>query len=431
MSQKHVLIVCYYWPPAGGPGVQRWLKFTKYLPENNIVPIVYCPENPNYPIQDDTLIGEVPASLEILRQKIKEPYEFAKIISGNKAKTISSGIIPKKEKQSLIDRMMLFVRGNFFIPDARKHWVKPSINYLSKVVKERSIDCVITTGPPHSLHLIGLGLKQRFTITWLADFRDPWTTIGYFESLKLLPSARRKHEALEQQVLNQADEIIVTSDHTRKEFEQKTTKPVTVITNGYDKHAIPNKAPDKIFSISHIGSLLSDRNPVMFWEVLSQLKQERPDFRRDLKLNFIGVVSDAVIATIQSLGLQEHLNLIGYVSHKEAINYQMRSQMLLLIEIDSKVTKAIIPGKLFEYMHSERPILAIGPENSDVESIINKTNTGRYFNYHSKDALRHFILDCYEQFKSGRLETHPIGINQYSRQALTKTLASIITKHQK
>jgi hypothetical protein len=429
MSAKHVLIVCYYWPPAGGPGVQRWLKFTKYLPDNDITPIVYCPENPNYPIQDKSLIEEIPENLEVLKTKIKEPYKFADKLSRKKASIISSGIIPKDEKQSIVDRLLLFIRGNFFIPDARKNWVKPSVEYLSKILEKRSIHCVITTGPPHSLHLIGLGLKRQLDITWIADFRDPWTTIGYHESLKLLPIARRKHELLEKQVLNTADEIIVTSQHTRNEFSNKTEKPITVITNGYDSHDIPKKTTDVVFSISHIGSLLSDRNPIILWEILSELIQEHQDIKRDLKLNLVGVVSEDVIKTMHSLGLTEYVNLVGYVSHREAIEYQMRTQLLLLIEINSKLTRAIIPGKLFEYMYSERPILAMGPENSDVETIINNTNTGRYFSYDAKQELKQFIINSYEKFKEGELYINPIGINQYSRKELTKKLASVLAKY--
>ncbi|HMB99557.1 MAG TPA: glycosyltransferase, partial [Flavobacteriaceae bacterium] len=227
---RKALIITYYWPPAGGPGVQRWLKFVKYLPEFGIEPIVYTPENPNYPILDKSLLGEVPKGITVLKQPIKEPYKFAKIFSRKKSQTISKGIIKERNSQSVLERIMLYIRGNFFIPDARKFWVKPSVNYLSKFINNNEVDIVITTGPPHSLHLIGLQLKKELGVKWVADFRDPWTTIGYHKKLKLTKHSQSKHEKLEHQVLYSVDKIIVTSESTKKEFEQKTNKPVEVIT---------------------------------------------------------------------------------------------------------------------------------------------------------------------------------------------------------
>lgn len=425
-SSKKVLIILYYWPPAGGPGVQRWLKFVKYLPEFGFEPIVYCPERPNYPIIDTSLISEIPESLTILKQKIKEPYGLANLFSGSRAKKISSGIIPKRKQQTLMEQLMMFVRGNFFIPDARKNWVEPSVRFLSEYMTSHKIETIITTGPPHSLHLIGMKLKRQIHLKWIADFRDPWTTIGYHKDLKLTPSSSKKHTALELEVLQQADEIIVTSNHTKKEFQTKTNRPIRVITNGYDTHFLEIERKDKVFSLSHIGSLLSDRNPIILWEVLSELIQENSDFADKFQLQLIGVVSDDVVAAIRETGLDSHLKIIGYVNHQEALRYQMQSQLLLLVEIDSEETKAIIPGKLFEYLKSETPILAIGPPDSDIQQIISETNTGYYFNYNQKLELKSQILTYFETYKKGSLKAFPAGIERYSRRALTKKLASFI-----
>ena len=425
MIKRKVLIILYYWPPAGGPGVQRWLKFVKYLPEFDIEPIVYCPENPNYPITDESLVEEIPKKLTILKQPINEPYGWASLFSKGKSKKISSGVIPKSKKQSFIEKVMLYVRGNFFIPDARKNWIKPSVAFLSNYIEKNQIETIITTGPPHSLHLIGLGLKEKLGVQWLADFRDPWTTIGYHKALKLTKVSKQKHLLLEKKVLNNADQLIVTSNHTKKEFHFKTKQPITVITNGYDAHNIINKK-DKQFSLSHIGSLLSDRNPLVLWEVLSELIKENEEFSNKFQLNLIGVVSEDVIESITSNGLKDYVNIVGYVSHDEAIKFQLKSQLLLLIEIDSEITKAIIPGKLFEYLVSETPILAIGPENSDVETIIKTTNTGNYFNYESKSTLKAQILKYFETYKTSTLKTKAIGLQAYSRKKLTEQLSELI-----
>ena len=426
MNSKKVLIITYYWPPAGGPGVQRWLKFVKYLPDFDIEPIVYCPENPNYPIIDESLVNEITEHITILKQPINEPYGLASLFSKGSSKTISSGVIPKEKKQSFIEKAMLYIRGNYFIPDARKNWIKPSVSFLSNYIKEHQIETIITTGPPHSLHLIGLQLKEKTDVKWLADFRDPWTTIGYHKALKLTESSKEKHIDLELKVLNTADEIIVTSNHTKNEFKTKTKHPISVITNGYDSHSVKVEGKDELFTLSHIGSLLSDRNPEILWKTLSELISENEAFLKVFQLNLIGVVSDDVIESINAYGLKNHLNVVGYVSHNEAIKFQMKSQLLLLIEIDSEDTKAIIPGKVFEYLISETPILAIGPKDSDVEQIIKSTNTGTYFNYKEKTELKSQINTSFEAYLNGSLKVNAIGLQPYSRKALTKKLANRI-----
>ena len=425
MNSK-VLIITYYWPPAGGPGVQRWLKFVKYLPEFGIEPVVYCPENPNYPIMDESLVNEIPNNITILKQPINEPYGLASLFSKGKSKKISSGVIPKSKKQSLIEKTMLYVRGNFFIPDARKNWVKPSVEFLSNYIKEHQIETIITTGPPHSLHLIGLQVKARMGVKWFADFRDPWTTIGYHKDLKLTKASKAKHLDLEHKVLSTADQIIVTSNHTKNEFQTKTKQPITVITNGYDSHKVRVEGKDEKFTLSHIGSLLSERNPVILWETLSELIKENEAFSKAFKLQLIGVVSDDVIESIEKNGLKKHVDVVGYVSHDDALKFQMKSQLLLLIEIDSEDTKAIIAGKVFEYLISETPILAIGPKDADVERIITSTNTGTYLNYKQKAELKLQLLTYFEAFQNKNLKVNAIGLQPYSRKALTEKLSKII-----
>jgi hypothetical protein len=426
MDKKKVLIITYYWPPAGGPGVQRWLKFVKYLPDFNIEPIVYIPDNPNYPLVDDSLLSEVSESLTILKQPIKEPYKLASLFSKQKAKTISKGIISERKKQSFLEKTMLYIRGNFFIPDARIGWVKPSVDFLSEYIAKENIETMITTGPPHSLHLIGLNLKEKLDVKWLADFRDPWTTIGYHKQLKLIKSAQKKHKILEAAVLNKADQIIVTSSVTKAEFSKITDKPIAVITNGYDRESVEQLPLDTKFSIVHIGSLLSKRNPEVLWKVLSDLINENQDFSKDFQLHLVGAVSEDVLKSIKNNNLDSYLNKVDYVSHKEAIQFQRKSQVLLLIEIDSEDTKCIIPGKLFEYMVSNRPIIGIGPEGSDVETILKETNTGNYFNYNGYEPLKATILTYYQAFQNKTLQSHPIGLQKYSRKSLTESLTKLV-----
>ena len=427
-TSKKILIITYYWPPAGGPGVQRWLKFVKYLPEFDIQPIVYVPENPTYPIVDAHLETEVSDKAIILKNKIFEPYQLASFLSKNKTKKISSGIIPNQKKQSFLEKLMLWVRGNLFIPDARIFWVKPSVAYLEKYIRENEIDMIVTSGPPHSLHLIGLELKQKLNLKWLADFRDPWTTIGYHKSLRLSNYAAKRHKQLEHQVLNSADTIIVTSKTTKSEFQAITSKPIAVITNGFDVEKIEKQTLDIKFSLAHIGSFLSERNPLILWESLVELLQEIPDFKFHLEIKLMGAVSQEVLETISQFGLNSYLNNLGYVSHAVAVEHQRKSQVLLLIEINSEDTKSIIPGKLFEYMVSERPIIAIGPKDSDFAEIITNTNTGVFFDYSQKARLKQTILDYYTQFLEGKLQSNGVGLQHYSRKNLTKQLVELINQ---
>ncbi len=425
---KKVLIVAYYWPPAGGPGVQRWLKFVKYLRHYNIEPVLYVPENPTYPIIDTSFENEIPDGITILKQPIFEPYRFASFFSKKETKTISSGMIATEKKQSLIQRVLLFIRGNFFIPDARVFWVKPSINYLQKYLVDQNIDTIVTTGPPHSMHLIGLGLKKKLNLTWITDFRDPWTTIGYHDKLKLGKRASLKHQKLEKEVLENTDQIIVTSFTTQKEFKELTTQPITVITNGYDTENIQNIELDSDFTISHIGSLLSGRNPLLLWKVFADLIKENKAFSKVFKLQLVGAVSDDVLSTIHQSGIHEHLELIGYVPHSKAIELQKKSQLLLLIEINREETKCIIPGKLFEYMASSRPILAIGPEGADIFKIIKDTNTGTCHRHTDYDSLKKVILVHFENYQKKQLHVNSNNIEQYSRKELTKKLSSLLLK---
>lgn len=419
------LIVTYYWPPAGGPGVQRWLNFVKYFSEYGIEPVVYIPENPHYPLLDKSFLADVPKEIEIIQGPIKEPYRIAGILSKKKTKKISSGIIPATNPSPL-EKLMLFIRGNFFIPDARIGWVKPSVTLLQEYIKANPVDVIITTGPPHSLHLIAMQLKAITSLPWVADFRDPWTTIHYHKSLRLSKSSEEKHKKLEQEVLQTADHIVVTSPSTLSEFKQKTKKPISVITNGYDIKQEIQPVVDESFSIAHIGSLLSERNPQILWDVLSELSIEAKGFFDDLTITLAGAVSDDVVQSIVSAGLQENLDYVGYVSHDRALQMQHNARVLLLVEIDTPETRAIIPGKLFEYLRAKRPILALGPEGSDIAEIIGETKSGAYFNYTEKELLKNHLIRLYNAFKNDDLEVASEGIEKYARRSLTESMARLL-----
>lgn len=427
--EKKVLIIAYYWPPAGGPGVQRWLKFVKYLPDFDIEPIVYVPENPSYPILDNSLGAEVSDNVTILKQPIKEPYRWASALSRKQTKTISSGMLPKEKKQSLVQKFMLYIRGNFFVPDARVGWVKPSVYYLKNYIAENNIETIITTGPPHSLHLIGKELKKwQSNLHWFTDFRDPWTTIGYHDKLRMTAKTKARHKQLERDVLNEADHIIVTSPGTKGEFAEITQKPITVITNGYDDRDLNPFEKTEDFVIAHIGSLLSDRCPEVLWQVLKELCDENVDFKKAFKLQLIGKVSADVIDSIKSYDLEEHLNFGGYVTHNEALHIQETANVLLLVEIDSEKTKGIIAGKLFEYLSAQRPILVIGPKDADIKEIIEKTKTGVFTEYDDHVLIKKTLLRLFEDKEEFGVTTNQEEVARYHRKNLTASLAQLLLK---
>ena len=423
---KKVLIITYYWKPAGGPGVQRWLKFAKYLRDFGIEPIIYTPENPTYPLIDEAIADDLPADLQVIKQPIWEPYGLASLFSKKKTQKISAGIIPRK-KVSVLEKLMLWIRGNLFIPDARKFWVKPSVKYLAAYIREQHIETIITTSPPHSVHLIGYQLKKQLPyLQWISDFRDPWTTIGYYKDLRLTRWADARQHYWEKEVLQHSDLVITTSFKTQKDFQQLTNTPIQVITNGYDQETTIAPPLSPKFLISHIGSLLSDRNPKILWEVLSELVEEEPHFAEDFQLCFAGKVSEDIEEELYAHKLKSYYFYKGYLSHQEAIILQKQSQVLLLIEIDSEDTQGIIAGKLFEYMVSGRPILAIGPKDWDVSPILAETQTGSFVSYTDKAALKAQLLSYYHLYRLGTLKASPKNVVKYSRKALTEQLVKLL-----
>lgn len=434
-TPKKILIISYYWPPAGGPGVQRWLKFVKYLPEFGWEPTVFIPENPSYPIQDDTLEKDVSENLNIIKTKIWEPYQLAEIF-GKDNKKFKAGQFDVGKNQSWKSKLSIFIRGNFFIPDARVFWVKPSIQNLEKYLKEHHYDVLVTTGPPHSLHLIGLGLKKKFPqLKWLADFRDPWTEISYYKHLKLTKLADKKHRKLEEQVFKNADITLATSYTDAENFREKGANAFCV-TNGFDlevgsqKSEVGRKNSTTKFTLSYIGVLEQLRNPEILWGLLNDLVQENEDFASDFQLKFVGRLDDKILEKIENSSLKRHLINLGYQTHDVALEHMKDSTLLLITNFPQESSKGIIPGKIFEYLATGKTILSFGPKEADVERILEDTKAGKHFGYEEKENLKNFILESYQKWKSGNLIPNSENIAQFSRRNLTKKLADIL-EHQK
>lgn len=423
---KNILLITYYWRGAGGPGVQRWVGMSRYLVKwcDNL--FVYHPLNPTHPLRDDDMGRDLPCSIVEFGKNIVEPYGVSSFFFKSKTRDMSSGII-SSERKSVVEKFLLWIRGNFFIPDSRVLWVYPSVRFLKKYIKDNNIDIVITTGPPHSLHLIGMRLKKILPgVRWIADFRDPWTTIGYHAHLKLSYVAQKIHLLLERKVLQRADKIIVTSPSTKQEFETKTHRPIEVITNGFEPSKNNTTFEYEKFSLSHIGSLLSDRNPKMLWKALEELTQEIPTFEQNLQIVLAGKIAQEVLKDIEKCGLKNALKLLGYVSHGESRELQRKSAVLLLLEINQEKTKGIIPGKLFEYMESKRPILAMGYKKWDAAEIVEETKTGVVAQSDSVTDIKEKIKELYGMFMQKKLEVEGQGVDKFSREKLTEKLFKAI-----
>ena len=414
-----VLIITYYWPPAGGSGVQRWLKFVKYLQEFNIEPIVYTVDNENYPKEDKTLLSEVPENATILKQPIWEPTDLLFWKKKNQNKKGVSNVTN--------NGLLAFIRGNFFIPDPKIFWVKSSVKFLQEYLKVNKIDVVISSGPPHSMHLIAQKLHQKNNIKWIADFRDPWSDLYYNKDFNQLSFAKNKNKKLEEAVLKNADCVLTVSNSLKESFS-KIANRVEVITNGFDDEVLESETTvlDKEFTISYIGLLPKQSNPKILFKVLKKLCSQNKNFKNDLKLNFIGDISDEIKIEIFENQLDENTNFVGYVSHQRAIKYQQKAQVLLLLIPNVKNNKGILTGKLFEYLTANRPILAIGPKEGDLQEILKNTNTGFVVDFNDEKELTSEIIELYDRYKSDCLEIDSKNIEQYHRKELTKQLAKII-----
>ena len=399
-------------------------------------PVVYTPSNPENPVEDNSLFKDIPANIEVIKTPIWEPYDlYKKFVGRKKEEKINTGFLSEKKKSVLTEKISVWMRGNFFIPDARKYWIKPSVIFLSKYLSENKIDFIASTGPPHSMHLIALGLKRKFNIPWLADFRDPWTNIDYYKDLMLSKASDKKHHLLEKEVLQNADLVVSVGKTMNDEFENSRLWPDNgkmkkfhVITNGYDDDDVikENITLDKKFSIAHIGTLVKSRNPELLWKALADLVKSNNNFESDLEIKLVGKVDASVMELIEKYELKKYLNKIEYLNHDTVVKIQNQSQLLLLVLNNTINAKGILTGKFFEYLAAKRPILCIGPVDGDVANIINETNAGTVIDFEDYEGIKNELLKLYNQYLKSNLNSEIKNIEKYSRRNLTKELSGLL-----
>lgn len=418
---KKVLIITYYWPPSGGAGVQRWLKFSKYLPEFGWEPVILTvdPEYSSYPQIDETLQNEVNPGMLVFRTKSREFYSMYRSISGN---NIPYGGFSNDNKKSPVQKLAKIVRGNLFIPDPRRGWIKFAFKKAKELIKTYNIDTVITTSPPHSTQLIGLKLKNKLHIRWVADLRDPWTDIYYYNQFKHTRLALAVDRSYERNVITAADMLITVSEDLKRIFssKDKNNRPdkIHVIQNGYDEEdfrtEVKPESGKKI--ITYTGTISENYDIEGFVGAVNKLEK---GVRDKIKIQFIGNVSETIREKINKADAE--VEYINYVPHNVAIENMLKSSMLLLIIPNVENNKGIVTGKFFEYLASQKPVLAIGPKGGDLEAIINETNCGKLFDYSESNEISVFISDYLIENK--KLDTKG---SDYSRKALTEKLSMIL-----
>jgi glycosyltransferase involved in cell wall biosynthesis len=424
---KRVLIITYYWPPSGGSGVQRWLKFSKYLPLGGWEPVIFTPENPDFDLKDHSLEKEIPPHLEVIRFPIWEPYQlFSKV--KKKAKTHPGRLLEQKDK-GLLEKVAIWVRANLLVPDPRVFWVKPSVKFLTDLSKNGQFQAFITTGPPHSMHLIGQELKRKTGLPWFADFRDPWSQWEFLDTLPMTTPVRKKHQQLERSVLKEADAVITISPTFRQELEKLAQRKVYLLTNGYDPADMPvdfvpkAKQAGKLHLV-YSGIIDSIRNPIPLMEAL---KWEFEGTEEQVDWTFVGKVSEQVKGYVQSDSwLKDRIHFAGYVSHREVFDFYAKADALALILTDTKNARGNIPGKLFEYLATGIPVLALGDPQGDSASILRDSGAGAVLAHSDSSGIRtqlRLLMDA----SAGA--SHRSGLESYSRKNLSLQLAKILDEH--
>lgn len=434
---KKVLIISYYWPPSGGSGVQRWLKFVKYFREFGIEPIVLTidPAFATFPNHDYSLLEEIPEGIEIHTTQASSPFELYKKV--RKKDAPQAGFSGEK-KTGLVDKAMRFIRGNFFIPDARIGWNKFALEKAKELIQLHNIDNIVTTSPPHSTQLIGLELKRMFNLHWLADLRDPWTEIYYNQELFRTSFAKKKDYKLEQLCLKNADKIVVVSEDIKRHFganRKEILEKIHVIPNGFDETDFTNNLGQKNVTpnsnsgnnlgynssnktISYVGNL-GEQYPVEgFLEAFSEILKKDNDW----KLQFVGNCHGGVKRLVESLKISANVDFVPYVNHSEAIDFMLNASILLLIIPEIENNKGILTGKLFEYLATGNPILNIGPKDGDAATILNENAVSITLNPNEKQEIVDFILDS----SVNHSEVNLLSKNKFSRRNLTGEVAKLI-----
>lgn len=401
-ARRRVLIISYFWPPAGGVTVLRCLKIAKYLRSFGWEPVVYTASDARYPYLDSTGVRDVPEGMTVLKQPIIEPIGLFKTLTGRRQNDPLTNLVHVRDrKRSWVDTLALRLRGNIFIPDARALWIRPSVRFLTRWLKENSVDAIFSDGPPHTNTMIGCRLKQATGLPWIADFQDPWTQIDYYPQLGILPWADRRHKSMESEVFRTADRISIASPTWKRDLERIGARNVGVLYYGYDEDDFRRvkSAPSDRFVILHTGLLGIDRNPENVIQALSDLRKSHPDIASRMVFRQYGEMDFEVRDGFANHGISDMLEYRGVASRNIVLAEACSAGLLLLPINQSPNAKGRLPGKLYEYLRAGRPILGLGHSASDTGQILAETGRGDMVDYSDVEATTSILLRRFREWE--------------------------------
>ena len=414
MINNKILIISYYWPPSGGSGVQRWLNFSNQLSKKGWHVTVFTALNAKYPIIDNELNKTLHSSIKVIKIPIFEPTSFLK---KNNTDSINSN--------NIFNKILLWIRANLFFPDSRMFWIKTVSKQAIDYINKNDINCLITTAPPFSTHLIGLKIKKETNVKWISDFRDPWSDFFQFKLLPLLPFQKKRHIKAELQCLKFSNAVLTTSPSLTRKYSRFNENTYTVF-NGFDSF-IKTKDFDK-FLLMYSGVMKSIQNPKNLWLVLEEISLENKSFFKDLKVRLVGDFDNEIKNELNGKFIESKIVFEKYLE-KEKLNKEISmAKILILTSVNLDSIDNIIPGKLYYYFSVKRPILAFSNIQSDVSKIIKETNTGRVFDYSNKIDLKNHILDLYNNYRLGINDFSPDGLNNYNFDVLSDQIIKILKK---
>ena len=426
-----LLVITYYWPPSGGAGVQRCLKFVKHLGSFGVVSTVITVDaaQATYPVRDESLLAEVPAEVRVIRTGTTEPFESYKKLTG---RAVPYGGFANEGRPGLVQQALRFVRGNLFIPDPRRGWNRHALAAVEQLLAAgETFDAVLTSSPPHSTQLIGLELQKRHGMRWLADLRDPWTDIYYYKDLHHTPLAAWLDARYERRVLTHADAVLVTSPETKRLFLAKlSTLPTAkfhVLPNGYDESDFRRASapPRDCLRITHTGTITELYRIEELLAAVAACAAAHPDV--PLRLRFVGQVSAELRAQVARLGLGPATEFLDFVPHHQSVNYLLSASALLMAIPDVPRNFGILPGKVFEYLAANKPILCVGPAGSDADNLLQECGAGQALPYHDSALMRETLEGLVAQWRlNPNLDLPAVSHARYSRRALTKQLAALL-----
>ena len=430
--EHRVLVLSYYFPPAGGPGVQRALKFVKYLPECGWTPTVLTVRQGAYPAHDPSLADEVPRQATVHRTPSLDPHWFyARLTGRSDDDQVDVGSVQGRE-EGWVELVGRWVRANFFLPDARVGWVPFAVWRGRQVLAEQRVDAILTTGPPHSTHLSGALLQATTGVPWVADFRDPWTDINYYDELPHTRWARRLDAALERLVLRRARAVTTVSPSWRDLLSRKAnldSSAVTVVQNGFDADDIapgPSDPSPDTFALTHVGSLYASRNPTALWRALRRLQEANAV--PALRIRLVGTVDPNVRESLRAHGLMGRTEIVPYVPHDEAVEHMRRAGLLLLSIEEFPAAEGMMTGKIYEYLAAGRPVVGVGPPTGDAAALLRTTEGGQLFGREDASGLARYIRGQYEAWADGtpRAGANPEALRPYRRRTQANQIASVL-----